>query len=83
MFETQDWCGAQRPARFVPWWQTQAHLMYRRIKSVHESAAMDVDELTAPKDIWFDEKLLKEWYDNRKAERNRRLESESYASPLP
>ena len=39
--------------------------MYRRIKSVHESAAMDVDELTAPKDIRFDEKLLKEWYDNR------------------
>ncbi len=37
-----------------------------RVKSIFEAAALDPEKLPAPKEFWFDDKLLDEWYDVRR-----------------
>lgn len=36
------------------------------MRSIFESAAYDPDRLPAPKNLWFDDKGLAEWYEERR-----------------
>ncbi len=42
-------------------------MMHARVKGIYEAAAMDLEKLPAPKEFWFDDKLLDEWYEARRA----------------
>jgi len=39
---------------------------HRHVKSIMESAAFDKDRMVAPKELWFDEKGLEEFYEARR-----------------
>ncbi len=41
--------------------------MYSQVKGIYEAAALDPEKLPAPKEFWFDEKSLNEWYEQRRA----------------
>ncbi len=40
--------------------------MNARVKGIYESAALDPEKMPAPKEFWFDDKALDEWYDLRR-----------------
>lgn len=61
----------------MAWWWTQIYLMYKRVKGILEASALDVDEMLCPKEYWFDDALLKEWFDSRKAEQKRRMQEDA------
>jgi len=49
----------------LPWHWNLALLMCNRIETIIANAASDPDGLVAPKELWFSEDELKDWYDDR------------------
>ncbi len=58
--------GGESP-REIAWWWTQALVYHRHVKGILEAAALDPEKLVAPKDIWFDGKLLDQWFESRRS----------------
>lgn len=43
-----------------------AIMMSQRVQSIIANAAYDVENLVAPKEMWFDEDVLHSWYEERR-----------------
>jgi hypothetical protein len=50
--------------------------MYARVKGIIEAAGLDPEKMVAPKEIWFDDKALEEWFDSRDKLREQKRETE-------
>jgi hypothetical protein len=49
--------------------------MYQRVKGIMEAAGLDPEKMMAPKNVWFDDKRLEEWYDSREKLRESKREA--------
>lgn len=43
-----------------------AIMMSQRVQSIIANAGYDVENLVAPKEMWFDEDTLHDWYEERR-----------------
>lgn len=54
-------------ARREAWWLTHLRMMHKRVSGLLESAGMDSENISPPKDIWFNDEALKVWFEDRRA----------------
>lgn len=52
-------------AQTLPWHWNLALQMARRVDTIIANAAYDMENLVAPREVWFCEDELKRWYDDR------------------
>jgi hypothetical protein len=57
----------------APWWFSLIVVTAERIKNIQEAGAQDIEKMTAPKSIFFDDKELELWFDEREKVRRRKL----------
>ena len=50
----------------LPWKWNMGLLMAKRVETIIANSAYDPDQLVAPREYWFDEEALKDWYDDRR-----------------